>query len=75
MPSFYNTKEEFGMCGPFEAPSKESLADEMEPTFREWAEEKFQRDDEATLEFKVEYIAASMEQMRREFIAGLEEQP
>jgi hypothetical protein len=71
--NFYNTKPEYGEAGPFPAASRETLADEMLPTFTEWANDKWEKDDEADCGFKVEYIAQAIEQMRREFIAGLEE--
>ena len=73
MKTFYNTNPEFGEGGPFAAPSRESLADEMTPNFTLWAEDKWEKDEESDHDFKVEYIAQAIGQMRREFIAGLEE--
>ena len=60
MKKYYNTKEQFGWPGPFEANSKESLADEMLKTFNEWAEDSEDPESE-------------IEQMRKSFIDGLEE--
>ena len=73
MKSFYNTKPEFGMGGPFDAPSRESLADEMLPTFTLWAEEKWNKDEDPSVPNKESYIYEAIHDMRREFIAGLEE--
>jgi hypothetical protein len=73
MPSFYNTNSRYGASGPFEAASKESLADTMHPTFRLWAEDRWEEDPDADLDSKADDIARAMEQMRREFIAGLAE--
>jgi len=73
MPSFYNTNSRYGASGPFEAASKEALAETMHPTLRLWAEDRWEEDTEADPEAKGEYIAQAMEQMRREFIAGLAE--
>jgi hypothetical protein len=39
MKRFVNNNELFGYEGPFEAESKEALADEMMPTLIDWAEE------------------------------------
>ena len=57
---YYNSNDRFGDPGPFEANSRDELADEMMPTFREWAEETDHPEHE---------IAA----MRELFIRGLEE--
>ncbi|MDR3672049.1 MAG: hypothetical protein P4L36_14475 [Holophaga sp.] len=73
MPCFYNTNSRYGASGPFEAASKESLAETMHPTFRLWAEDQWEEDPEADPDSKAEYIAQAMEQMRRTFIAGLAE--
>jgi len=73
MPSFYNTNSRYGASGPFAAASKESLADTMHPTFRLWAEDRWEEDPDADLDSKADTIARAMEQMRREFIAGLAE--
>jgi hypothetical protein len=73
MPSFYNTNSNYGACSPFEATSKESLAETMHPTFRLWAEDRWEEDQDADLDSKGDYIAQAIDQMRREFIAGLAE--
>jgi len=73
MPRFYNTNSRYGASGPFEATSKEFLAETMHPTFRLWAEDRWEEDADAELEPKAEFIARAMEQMRREFLAGLAE--
>jgi len=73
MPSFYNTHSQYGGSGPFEAASKEALAETMHPTFRLWAEDRWEEDPDADLESKGEYIARAIEAMRRAFIAGLAE--
>lgn len=39
MPKFKNTCDSFGEPGPFEAESKEALADEMAPTLKTWVNE------------------------------------
>lgn len=58
---YYNNNERYGDAGPFEAKSKEELADEMMPTFELWAKEAAAND------------AESVEEMREEFISSLEE--
>lgn len=73
MPSFYNTNSRYGASGPFEAASREALAETMHPTFRLWAEDRWEEDPEIELDAKGEYIARAIEQMRGEFIAGLAE--
>lgn len=65
---FKNTNDAYGMSGPFEADSREALADEMMPTFERWAKEAYIRDE--TDSFRVE---DEIEKYRAEFIAGLEE--
>ena len=73
MPSFYNTNSRYGASGPFEAASREALAETMHPTFRLWAEDRWEEEQDADLDRKADYIAGAIEQMRREFIAGLAE--
>lgn len=75
MPSFYNMNSVFGATGPFEAASKEALAEQMHPTFRLWAEDRWEEDSEAAAdpEGKAAYIRQAIEQMRGEFLAGLVE--
>ena len=62
MKKFTNTDSNFGMSGPFEAESKEALADEMTETFVEWATQARAYDID---------IAVSV--MRKQFIAALVE--
>lgn len=68
MAKYKNTNDAYGLSGPFEAESREALADEMAETFREWA--KSIRDREAGFVFDMD---AELAAMRKEFIAGLEE--
>lgn len=63
MKTFYNTNDRYGVEGPFEAESREALADEMAPSFSDWADQN----DPKTDAEKAEIVAA----MRAEFIAGL----
>ena len=62
MKKYYNNNERYGDAGPFEAESREALADEMMPTFELWAREAAARGE-----------AASVAKMREEFITGLDE--
>lgn len=73
MPRFYNTNFRYGGSGPFEAASREALAETMHPTFRLWAEDRWEEEQDAGPVPKVDYIAQTIEQMRREFMAGLAE--
>jgi rubrerythrin len=68
MKTYRNTNSAYGMSGPFEAESREALADEMMPTFERWAKEAYIRDYNDS--FRVEN---EIEAYRAEFIAGLEE--
>ena len=43
----------------------------MHPTFRLWAEDGWDEDQDADLDSKGDYIAQAIEQVRRVFIAGL----
>lgn len=76
MPYYYNSKEEFGEPGPFEAESKESFADEMENNFRQWAYEAWYRlEDWERADYNGTYndfIRNASEKMRKNFINGLE---
>ena len=71
--TFRNNNESFGWVGPFEAESREALADEMMPSFEEWANDAYGhwlQDSEAGEEVdRAGWIA----QTRDEFIASLEE--
>ena len=72
MKLFYNSNDAFGEPGPFEAESAEALADEMEETFKDWARSEWENDF-ATTEGKHQFVPRRVQEMRREFIAGLEE--
>jgi hypothetical protein len=52
-----NNNPRFGTEGPFDSESFETLADEMAPCFETWADEG----------------SKTVEQLRAEFISGLEE--
>ena len=71
MKKFYNNNERYGDCGPFQAETREALADEMADTFEQWANEEYDRNEEQGNgeEFKKQAIA----KMRSEFISGLDE--
>lgn len=70
----YNNNDAYGWCGPFESESFESLADEMMGTFREWAAEIWDRDEDDAIDLpRGEFIAEEVDRMRAEFIAGLTE--
>ena len=65
---YKNTNEKFGESGPFEAESRETLADDMVLLFRSWTSEcETDADD-----FTDADLALIMDGMRTEFIAGLE---
>jgi hypothetical protein len=66
MKRFYNNNDAYGEPGPFEAESREALADEMMPTFRKWALEAQTRGSESKL-------SSLIAEMRSEFITSLEE--
>jgi hypothetical protein len=72
MTKYYNTNERYGEAGPFEAQSRERLADEMTDTFRKWAREFAigSRIEDPTADVDE---MAEMLRMRSEFIEGLEE--
>jgi hypothetical protein len=65
---YRNENPSFGESGPFEAESKEKLADEMMATFRDWA---MQAVTAGTLAFS--QIHEDIDTRRKEFIAGLVE--
>lgn len=79
--TFRNTSDSFGEPGPFEAASKEALADEMAETIREWATAKVQRIEMDSPEdlWDTESMNGSTwvehfeSEIRGEFIAALEE--
>ena len=68
MTNYRNTNDAYGMSGPFNAESKEALADQMAETFKAWANEKV-NSEEILPEDVDEEIAAK----RAEFIDGLEQ--
>jgi len=71
MKKYYNNDERYGDCGPFGAESREALADEMEPTLREWAiDEYHQSDTDIDMD---QFVTKAIAEMRTEFISGLEE--
>ena len=70
---YYNTNEKYGEPGPFEAESKEALADEMMDTFKRWSFEKILKDDLPCLVSFEDAEFKYIHEMRTEFIAGLEE--
>jgi len=63
---FYNNNEVYGDPGPFEAESAEELAEEMIPTFEDWA-----RSD--SIDGDSDEIAETVDAMYYDFIKGLEE--
>ena len=69
----YNNNPAFGDEGPHEATSFEALADEMQPSFEEWADEEEARDTRGDWEDPLAPREERIAQMRREFIAGLTE--
>lgn len=77
MPYYYNSKEEFGDSGPFEAESEEAFAEEMEETFHIWAIEawdKMEPYEKADYDgFYDDFIKNAIRTMRKNFINGLEE--
>lgn len=64
MKSYYNSKPEFGESGPFEAESKQALADELMPIIEQWASERSETTEECMEKIK---------ELRESFIAGLRE--
>jgi len=70
---FENTLPQFGDAGPFEATSKEDLAESMMGQFRTWAEEQYndEIDADSEIDDKESYVAAEVAAMREELIAGL----
>jgi len=73
MKLFYNNNDAYGDGGPYEAESKEALADEVKETFEEFAKQLwFSSDTETDLE-KSEFMEIKIARMREEFISGLDE--
>ena len=77
MTKFYNTNERYGDSGPFEAESKDALADEMSDKFVEWATDEYTMlawtgniGDDVEMD---DFIRERTSEMRTEFITGLEE--
>lgn len=74
MKQFINTSEQFGDAGPFEAESKEALADEMQQSFEMWADEEMLRHHEINEVWPGRHVYhETIEQLRSDFIAGLKE--
>lgn len=73
MKVFRNTNDAFGEPGPWEAPSKESLADEMSGTLYEWANDKAHREDAPLMHGEISSVEHFYREMRAQFIAALEE--
>ncbi|MCP4679696.1 MAG: hypothetical protein GY854_30240 [Deltaproteobacteria bacterium] len=48
---YHNTNDKFGMGGPFDAESREALADEMAEQFQIWSAETGQPADDIRAEF------------------------
>lgn len=70
---FYNTNDLYGDSGPFEAESKDAVADELfGELFRQWADDVWASSniDEAD-ETEAEWKSGYMAQMREELISGL----
>jgi hypothetical protein len=71
---FLNTNERYGDDGPFEAESKEELADGMQDQFEVWAIEersKLENGEAMTDEEADAFDAQAIAEMREEFINGL----
>ena len=75
MKTFYNNDDRYGEAGPFEAENREELVAEMEPTFKTWAEELWDKTNTETrngMDYDA-FIADAIETMRDEFSNALEE--
>jgi hypothetical protein len=81
---YLNTNDRFGFEGPYESESKEKLADEMNETFKTWADELYCQDTNGEFNSETgeydkpdrdEFIKSAIADMRKEFIAGLVENP
>ena len=78
MKRYYNSDEQYGDAGPFEANSREGLADGMQPTFEAWAEEAYLHDCDRARELgepepnRNGYIEQAISEMRIGFINALE---
>jgi len=73
MKLFYNNNDAYGDSGPYEAESKEALADEVRETFEEFAKQLWFSDDTETDLEKSEFMEIEIARMREEFISGLDE--
>jgi hypothetical protein len=69
MKMYLNTKVEFGEAGPFEAESKETLADEGNGVFLNWADESWRAQGNNDTRTVADHLA----EIRQDFIDGLEE--
>ena len=72
---YYDTNGSFGEAGPFEANSKEELANEYADQFAVWASEKVQKMLQEGHEFDSEETPEEdfTAEFKAEFIKGLEE--
>ena len=68
---FYNENPIFGEGGPFEAKSKNEVADEIIPQIRDWAEAEWFSDDNDVP--KNEFVNQRADEMRSEFMESLTE--
>lgn len=74
MSLYYNNNEMYGDCGPFEAESKEDLADEMTETFESWADEEIMRLRDLNGVWPARHVRFEIiEQLREDFINVLDE--
>ena len=76
MPWYRNTNDAYGDSGPFQAASREALADEMDEVFQEAALDAYDalvQEDPDCFESEEIYVAHKHKQYRVEFLAGLEE--
>jgi hypothetical protein len=75
MKKFYNPSIEFGESGPFEAKSRDDLANQWDKTFTYYAEQMWYSDsyEKSKNLSKERYIELKKTQMRADFITNLEE--
>lgn len=73
MSTYRNTDERFGFSDPFEAESREAMADEMQPSFETWADEAEARYYESGTHQTAFDRDAWIANCREEFIDALEE--
>jgi hypothetical protein len=74
MKTYINTNDQFGDIGPVDAESKEALADEMQESFKVWADDEMLRHHEINGAWPERHVYHEfIEQLRSDFIAGLKE--